>query len=150
MRRFFSMTLVWAAMSIATFSFAQTASEAAGVIAAPINTLVKTDTVVGTGLTAVSGAKVSMNYTGWLYDPKAPDFHGKMFDSSAGREPLTFFLGKRMVIKGWDQGIVGMKVGGKRTLIIPSELAYGRAGAGDGLIPSNAILMFDVELLDVK
>lgn len=111
--------------------------------------LVKTDTVVGTGKEAVAGAIVQVNYTGWLYDAKAADKHGAKFDSSIGRGPFSFPLGAGRVIKGWDQGVAGMKVGGKRTLIIPSELAYGPRGAGR-VIPPGATLVFDVELLDVK
>ena len=111
--------------------------------------LIKTDTVVGTGKEAVTGATVQVNYTGWLYDPKAADKHGAKFDSSVGRGPFSFVLGAGRVIKGWDQGVLGMKVGGKRTLVIPSELAYGQRGAG-GVIPPGATLVFDVELLDVK
>ena len=111
--------------------------------------LVKTDTVVGTGKEAVAGATVQVNYTGWLHDPKAADKHGAKFDSSIGRGPFSFPLGAGRVIKGWDQGVAGMKVGGKRTLVIPSELAYGQRGAG-GVIPPGATLVFDVELLDVK
>jgi FKBP-type peptidyl-prolyl cis-trans isomerase FkpA len=111
--------------------------------------LVKTDTLIGTGKEAVAGATVQVNYTGWLHDPKAPDLHGAKFDSSIGRGPFSFPLGAGRVIKGWDQGVAGMKVGGKRTLIIPSELAYGQRGAG-GRIPPGATLVFDVELLDVK
>lgn len=111
--------------------------------------LVKKDTVVGTGKEAVTGATVQVNYTGWLHDPKAADMHGAKFDSSVGRGPFSFTLGAGRVIKGWDQGVVGMKVGGKRTLVIPSELAYGQRGAG-GVIPPGATLVFDVELLDVK
>jgi FKBP-type peptidyl-prolyl cis-trans isomerase FkpA len=82
----------------------------------------------------------------------AKNQHGRMFDSSLGpgRQPLDFPLGAGKVIKGWDQGVVGMKVGGKRTLIIPSDLAYGKRGAGDGAIPPDSDLIFDVELLDVK
>ena len=111
--------------------------------------LVKTDTVVGAGKEAVTGATVQVNYTGWLYDPKAANMHGAQFDSSIGRGPFSFPLGAGRVIKGWDQGVVGMKVGGKRTLVIPSDLAYGQRGAG-GVIPPGASLVFDVELLDVK
>ena len=112
--------------------------------------LVKTDTVVGTGKEAVAGTTVEVNYTGWLHDPKAADTHGAKFDSSVGRGPFSFPLGAGRVIKGWDQGVAGMKVGGKRTLIIPSELAYGERGAAGGKIPPSATLIFDVELLDVK
>nr|WP_314545263.1 FKBP-type peptidyl-prolyl cis-trans isomerase [uncultured Massilia sp.] len=110
------------------------------------------DHVIGKGAEAQVGNSVLVNYTGWLYKPLALKQHGKKFDSSldAGREPLEFRLGARQVIKGWDQGVVGMKVGGKRTLIIPSELAYGSRGAPGGMIPPNADLIFDVELVKVK
>ena len=111
--------------------------------------LVKTDIVIGKGNEAVSGAIVQVNYTGWLFDAKAADKHGTKFDSSIGRGPFSFPLGAGRVIKGWDQGVAGMRVGGKRTLIIPSELGYGQRGAG-GVIPPGATLVFDVELLDVK
>ena len=112
--------------------------------------LIMTDTKVGTGKEAMAGAEVQVNYTGWLYRPLAKDFHGKQFDSSVGRAPFVFQLGKGMVIKGWDTGVAGMKVGGKRTLIIPSDMAYGPRGAGNGEIPPNSALIFDVELLGVK
>ena len=110
------------------------------------------DHVIGKGAEAQVGNSVLVNYTGWLYKPLALKQRGKKFDSSldAGREPLEFRLGARQVIKGWDQGVVGMKVGGKRTLIIPSELAYGSRGAPGGMIPPNADLIFDVELVKVK
>jgi FKBP-type peptidyl-prolyl cis-trans isomerase FkpA len=111
--------------------------------------LVKTDTVVGKGKQAVAGMTVVVNYTGWLYEASAPKQHGKQFDSSLGRGPFSFPLGAGRVIKGWDEGVAGMNVGGKRTLVIPSELAYGERGAGS-VIPPNATLVFDVELLDVK
>jgi FKBP-type peptidyl-prolyl cis-trans isomerase FkpA len=115
-----------------------------------ITSLQVTDGKVGTGIAATSGKQVSVHYTGWLYDPKAADRHGRKFDSSRDRgEPFTFKLGARQVISGWDQGVAGMKVGGIRTLVIPSDLAYGSRGAG-AAIPANSTLVFDVELLDVK
>jgi FKBP-type peptidyl-prolyl cis-trans isomerase FkpA len=115
-----------------------------------LDPLVITDTVIGKGKTAGQGSKVFMHYTGWLYKTMAPRQRGRKFDSSHDRgEPLDFVLGTGRVIKGWDQGIMGMKVGGKRTLIIPSHLAYGSRGAGD-MIGPGADLIFDVELMDVK
>jgi FKBP-type peptidyl-prolyl cis-trans isomerase FkpA len=105
-----------------------------------------TDEKVGTGAEAKRGDKVTVHYTGWLYNNEQK---GKKFDSSVDRgEPFTFPLGAGQVIPGWDQGVAGMKVGGKRTLIIPANLGYGARGAG-GAIPPNATLMFDVELLKV-
>lgn len=109
----------------------------------------KTDTVVGKGREAVPGKTVEVHYTGWLHDEAAKNKRGKQFDSSVGRGPFSFPLGAGRVIKGWDEGVAGMKVGGKRTLVIPPELGYGSRGAG-GVIPPNATLVFDVELLDVK
>jgi len=115
-----------------------------------ITSLQVTDGRIGSGAAATSGKQVSVHYTGWLYDAKAADRHGKKFDSSRDRgEPFSFKLGARQVISGWDQGVAGMKVGGTRTLVIPSDLAYGSGGAG-GVIPPNATLVFDVELLDVR
>ena len=115
-----------------------------------ITSLQVTDTKTGTGAAAASGKEVTVHYTGWLYDPKAGDKHGKKFDSSRDRgEPFAFKLGARQVISGWDMGVAGMKVGGQRTLIIPSDLGYGTRGAG-AAIPPNATLVFDVELLGVK
>ncbi len=118
---------------------------------AKIMQLQKTDTTVGTGAEAVAGKIIVVHYTGWLYDPAAPDKKGRKFDSSLDRHsPFSFPLGGHQVIRGWDEGVVGMRVGGKRELVIPSEMAYGGRGAGGGLIPPNATLVFDIELLDVK
>ena len=127
---------------------AQAATGGEGV--SSITTLQKNDTVVGTGVEATSGKSVSVHYTGWLYNESAPDHKGTKFDSSVDRrEPFDFNLGAGMVIQGWDQGVAGMKVGGKRTLTIPPAMGYGARGAG-GVIPPNATLVFDVELLGVK
>jgi len=102
------------------------------------------DTTVGEGAEATPGQRVTVHYTGWLYDN---DTQGAKFDSSKDRrDPFVFSLGAGMVIRGWDEGVAGMKVGGARTLIIPPGLGYGARGAG-GVIPGNATLKFDVELL---
>lgn len=112
--------------------------------------LIKSDNKLGEGELATSGKMVRVHYTGWLYDETAPGNKGKKFDSSRDRnEPFDFPLGAGRVIKGWDQGVEGMKVGGQRTLIIPAHLGYGARGAG-GVIPPNATLVFDVELLGVR
>jgi FKBP-type peptidyl-prolyl cis-trans isomerase FkpA len=105
----------------------------------------------GTGAEAEIGKTVYVHYTGWLFKPFATKQHGKQFDSSrdAGRTPIDFKLGAGSVIKGWEQGVLGMKVGGKRTLVIPPSLAYGARGSGDS-IPPNADLIFDVELMSVE
>ncbi len=108
------------------------------------------DKKIGDGSEAKANSTVSVDYTGWLYDPAAPDKKGKKFDSSLDRgDPFGFVLGRGTVIRGWDEGIKGMKEDGQRTLIIPPEMAYGNRGAG-GLIPPGATLIFDVELLNVK
>lgn len=114
-----------------------------------ITSLIKIDETIGTGPKARPGRRLDMHYTGWLYDPEAPNRHGLKFDSShVHGQPLSFQLGARQVIRGWELGIEGMKVGGKRTLIIPGYLAYGAAGTSS--IPPHASLIFDVELLKVQ
>ena len=111
-------------------------------------TYTQTDLQEGTGAMASSGQTATVNYTGWLYSETAPGNKGAKFDSSIGRGPFEFRLGAGQVIRGWDQGVQGMKVGGHRRLILPPEFAYGARGAG-GVIPPNATLVFDVELLAV-
>ena len=104
----------------------------------------------GSGAVAIAGSDVTVHYTGWLFDEKAANRRGEKFDSSIDRaEPFTFLLGAGRVIRGWDDGVAGMRVGGKRVLMIPPEYGYGRKGAGD-VIPPNGSLVFEVELLDVK
>ena len=115
-----------------------------------MSNLIKTDVKLGDGAEAKSGQAVTVHYTGWLYDAAAAEHKGKKFDSSRDRnDPFVFQLGGGQVIKGWDQGVEGMKVGGQRTLTIPADLGYGARGAG-GAIPPNATLLFDVELLGVR
>ncbi len=107
------------------------------------------DTTVGSGAAAQAGNKVTVHYTGWLHDASAPNERGSKFDSSKDRrDPFKFDLGAGMVIRGWDEGVQGMQVGGTRVLRIPPELGYGARGAG-GVIPPNATLVFEVELLAV-
>ena len=105
------------------------------------------DEVTGSGTEATAGKNVRVHYTGWLYENGV---QGAKFDSSRDRnDPFAFSLGAGQVIKGWDEGVAGMKVGGKRTLVIPPQLGYGARGAG-GVIPPNATLKFDVELLGIR
>jgi FKBP-type peptidyl-prolyl cis-trans isomerase FkpA len=120
-------------------------------VAAPmVATLEVGDLKVGSGAPIATGQKAVVQYTGWLYETSAPDKKGKEFDSSrnSGR-PFSFNVGAGQVIKGWDQGVLGMKVGGLRRLTIPPDLAYGDVGAG-GVIPPGAALVFDVELVAVE
>ena len=115
-----------------------------------VTELIKTDTKIVTGEEATGGHTVKVHYTGWLYKADAPQKKGAKFDSSVDRgKPFVFPLGSGRVIKGWDQGVVGMKIGGQRTLIVPAHLGYGARGAGDS-IPPNAVLVFDVELLGLR
>ncbi len=112
--------------------------------------LQKIDIKVGNGEEAVIGKTVNVHYSGWVYDEQAPDKKGRKFDSSYDRkEHFSFLLGAGRVIKGWDKGVLGMKVGGQRTLIIPPSMAYGERGAGN-VIPPNATLLFEVELMGLK
>ena len=107
------------------------------------------DTVPGSGATARAGHNVTVHYTGWLFDAAAPQGRGRKFDSSKDRnDPFEFELGAGHVIRGWDEGVQGMQVGGTRVLTIPPGLGYGARGAG-GVIPPNAMLVFEVELLGV-
>lgn len=115
---------------------------------APAVAFQKIDTVPGTGKEVTAGATAVVHYTGWLYEPTAQLQRGAQFDSSVGRSPFSFEVGGGQVIKGWDDGIQGMKVGGKRTLIVPASMGYGASGAGP--IPPNATLIFEVELLEVR
>jgi len=134
----------------------QGATEASGNNAGSVNMseavteLVIVDVVEGDGALAEPGQSVVVHYTGWLYEPGSEGDKGSKFDSSVDRgEPFVFPLGGGRVIKGWDEGVAGMKVGGKRTLIIPPHKAYGDRGAG-AVIPPGATLVFDVELLDIQ
>ena len=106
------------------------------------------DLVAGTGTAAASGSLLTVNYTGWLYNAAKPEQKGAQFDSSLGVAPFTFTLGVNQVIAGWDRGLVGMKIGGRRRLVIPPSLGYG--DARNGSIPPNATLVFDIDLIDVQ
>ncbi len=110
----------------------------------------KIDLAPGSGPEIKAGQNALVHYTGWLYDSTKPDNKGTKFDSSVDRnEPFEFPVGGGMVIKGWDEGVAGMKVGGKRRLVIPPDMGYGSRGAG-GVIPPNATLVFDVELVEIR
>jgi peptidylprolyl isomerase len=132
---------------IATGSFTSATAQTVGKTMTTASGLQITDSKIGTGVMPKTGQTCVMHYTGWLYQNGVK---GKKFDSSVDRgEPFEFPIGAHRVIAGWDEGVATMKVGGKRTLIIPPALGYGASGAG-GVIPPNATLMFDVELLAVK
>ncbi|MEO7067059.1 MAG: FKBP-type peptidyl-prolyl cis-trans isomerase [Rhodanobacter sp.] len=142
----------WLLSLITVFSLAACSSppQAQAQAMGNVDKLTIVDQKVGTGDEAKVGSEVSVQYTGWLYDENAKDKHGTKFDSSRDHgAPFSFTVGEGRVIAGWDQGLVGMRVGGTRTLLIPSELGYGARGAG-GDIPPNASLVFDIELLSVK
>ena len=142
----------WLLPLIAVFSLAacSTPPPAQAQATGHVDKLSVVDQKVGTGDEAKAGSEVTVQYTGWLYDENAKDKHGAKFDSSRDHgEPFSFTVGQGRVIDGWDQGVVGMRVGGIRTLLIPAELGYGARGAGSD-IPPNASLVFDIELLGVK
>ncbi len=107
----------------------------------------KIDTVVGAGKLANVGDRVTVHYTGWMYDPKAPQQRGEEFDSSLKRLPFTFRIGGAAVLKGWDEGVAGMREGGKRVLVVPSSMGYGKEGTGP--IPPDANLIFEIQLVQV-
>ena len=114
------------------------------------NSLEMVDLKAGEGASLAAGQRAVVQYTGWLYQESAPDKKGTEFDSSRhGGEPFRFTVGAGQVIKGWDQGVVGMKIGGRRRLTIPADLAYGENGAG-GVIPPGATLVFEVELVGIE
>lgn len=131
-------------------ALAAAASSCSDSVTAPTNfaPYSQTDLRVGTGGDAVAGKDLTVNYTGWFYGESRPDKKGPVFDTSEGGEPFTFTLGVGEVIAGWDQGTLGMKVGGLRRLVIPPSLAYGAFRSGP--IPPNATLVFEIELLDVQ
>ena len=138
---------VVAATTLATVQSTPAAAQAAGTSMTTPSGLKIEDTKAGTGASPKTGQTCVMHYTGWLYENGVK---GKKFDSSVDRgQPFEFPIGQGMVIKGWDEGVASMKIGGKRTLIIPPQLGYGARGAG-GVIPPNATLLFEVELLGVK
>jgi FKBP-type peptidyl-prolyl cis-trans isomerase len=127
------------------------AQEAAPSPMPPDEPLVITDLVLGIGDEALPGMICVVHYTGWLYNEKAKDHRGREFDNSRKRrQPLSFPLGGGRVIKGWDHGIAGMRVGGLRRLVIPPALAYGNRNVGNGIIPPGSTLLFEVELLAVE
>lgn len=143
------------ALLLALSAAAPLATQAADPPPTPVPTdeelqhLIIRDTKIGTGAEAKPGDEILVHYTGWLYGPTMPQLHGNQFDSSVGGPPFEFALGLGSVILGWDRGIVGMKEGGKRTLIIPPAMAYGHRGSPPA-IPPFATLVFDVELVKVK
>jgi len=120
-------------------------------VEAPVTELQKIDVVKGTGEGISLGQQAVVHYTGWLYEPGKPDHKGKQFDSSRERgKPFRFTIGAGGVIKGWEEGVQGMQPGGRRQLVIPASLGYGERGAGQGVIPPNATLLFDIELLAIE
>jgi len=145
------LSLAAAFIAIASLSACGGGSDPAP--AAPVYspaTLTKTDSSIGTGAEAVAGKTVKVHYTGWLYNTTVANLKGAQFDSSAGKAPYPFTMGANQVIAGFEQGVLGMKVGGKRTVLIPSNLGYGANGGAGGAIPPNSGLVFDIELIEVN
>lgn len=144
----------FASLSFVSNSFAEATPKKSEkkIIKAPaeIKSLIAEDMQTGNGKIAAKGKKIKVHYTGWFFDPKSPQSKGFQLDTSEGKEPFSFALGEKVVIAGWDEGIVGMKVGGKRKLFIPSDLAYGSRGTRDGVVPPHQALIFEIELLDVS
>ncbi|MFC5579944.1 FKBP-type peptidyl-prolyl cis-trans isomerase [Rhodanobacter terrae] len=139
----------WLLSLLAVFGLAACTAAPPAHATGSVDKLTTIDQKVGTGAEAKDGMSVTVHYTGWLYDDSAKDKHGMKFDSSRDHgEPFSFMLGQGSVIAGWDQGVAGMREGGKRILLIPAALGYGARGAGDD-IPPNASLVFEVELLKV-
>lgn len=122
------------------------AAKAAG--PAKLTELIKIDLAPGSGRAAKRGDTVTIHYTGWLYAPKASQQRGPRFDSSVDGQPYTFKLGTGAVIKGWEEGVTGMKVGGKRTLLVPASMGFGKDGLGP--VPSTASLNFEIELVGIR
>jgi len=144
--RFIAAAAALAALALAGCAKSPTEVAALSTPQEPFMTEIKT----GTGAAVAKGQTAVVHYTGWLYSEGAPEKKGKKFDSSRDRnEPFSFPLGAGMVIQGWDEGVVGMQVGGQRRLVIPPEKGYGASGAG-GVIPPNATLVFDVELVGIE
>jgi len=144
------LVVALAAAVLAADALAQSPASASPEVM-PEPAVLVTDVVTGVGDVALPGMNLIVHYTGWLHDPAAKDQRGRKFDSSRDRgQPLSFLLGAGRVIRGWEQGLAGMKVGGTRRLVIPPSLAYGARGAGNGVIPPHATLVFDVELLAVE
>jgi FKBP-type peptidyl-prolyl cis-trans isomerase FkpA len=140
--------LIAIAASVAALSVAACGNDTPAAPSAANPAFSQTDVRIGTGVEAAAGKALTVNYTGWLYDPATSDQKGLQFETSVGSTPFTFTLGVGQVIPGWDQGLSGMKVGGLRRLVIPSSLAYG--GIRNGPIPPYAPLVFEIELLDVE
>jgi FKBP-type peptidyl-prolyl cis-trans isomerase len=141
--RFYSLLVAFAAVAIAAAGCSNSS-----VAPSHFASFSQTDLVVGDGAQAASGASVTVNYTGWLYNALTDDHKGLEFDSNRGRTPFTFTLGSSQVIQGWDVGLVGMRVGGTRRLVVPPSLGYG--ANRNSLIPPYATLVFDVELVKVE
>jgi FKBP-type peptidyl-prolyl cis-trans isomerase FkpA len=137
--------LACACLAIVTAACGGSSTPTAPAVTVPFS---QTDLRAGTGDTATNGKRLTVNYTGWVYDASRADQKGLQFDSSIGKTPFAFTLGTASVITGWDQGLVGMRVGGLRRLVIPPALAYGSNAVG--AIPPNSTLIFDVELLGVQ